>query len=310
MRAIVTGGAASSARTSSTRCSRAATRCTSSTTSRHGKREQRRRQAHARTCTTSASRSTSRSATRPRSSSISPRRRTCASRSRDPVVDAEVNVLGTRQRARGGARRTARAVVFASTGGAIYGECDGRRAEDDAAAGRCRPTGPRSSPAEGYLAAFARALRHCAHVALRFGNVYGPRQDPHGRGRRGRDLPRAARSRRGDARIFGDGEQTRDYVLRRRRRRARCSRRSAARRRRVQRRHRRRDVRQSSCTSSAVRRRHRTRHREHAPAAAGELAPQRARSCPAPRASSAGARRSVSPTGLRADLGSRCAEKD
>lgn len=126
----------------------------------------------------------------------------------EPARDAAVNVLGTVQvleAARGvGAR-----VVFASTGGAIYGECERPAREDDP----CLPLSPYGAAklaGEGYLGAFAR-LYGVPHVALRFGNVFGPRQDPHGEA--GVVAIFLGRLLDGEpCRIFGDGSQSRDYV--------------------------------------------------------------------------------------------------
>ena len=76
------------------------------------------------------------------------------------------------------ARLVGARVVFASTGGAIYGECARPARETDP----CLPLSPYGAAklaGEGYLGAFAR-LTGTPHLALRFGNVYGPRQDPHG----------------------------------------------------------------------------------------------------------------------------------
>ena len=100
-------------------------------------------------------------------------------------------------------------VVFASTGGAIYGECERPARESDP----CLPLSPYGAAklaGEGYLGAFAR-LYDAPHVSLRFGNVYGPRQDPHGEA--GVVAIFLGRLREGAAcRIFGDGSQSRDYV--------------------------------------------------------------------------------------------------
>jgi UDP-glucose 4-epimerase len=126
----------------------------------------------------------------------------------DPGFDAEVNVLGT-IRVLEAARLAGAQVVFASTGGAIYGECE-RPAREDDERRPLSPYGVSKLAAEEYLAAYNR-LHGTRHVALRYGNVYGPRQDPHGeagvvaifleRLREGKPLT-----------IFGDGAQTRDYV--------------------------------------------------------------------------------------------------
>jgi UDP-glucose 4-epimerase len=126
----------------------------------------------------------------------------------DPAFDASVNVLGTVNVLQAAQHVDAR-VVFASTGGAIYGECDRPARESDP----CLPLSPYGAAklaGEGYLGAYAR-LSGTPHVSLRFGNVYGPRQDPHGEAGvvaifLGRLLDGTA------CRIFGDGSQSRDYV--------------------------------------------------------------------------------------------------
>ena len=126
----------------------------------------------------------------------------------DPALDASVNVLGT-VNVLEAARLVDARVVFASTGGAIYGECERPARESDP----CLPLSPYGAAklaGEGYLGAFAR-LYGKPHVALRFGNVYGPRQDPHGEA--GVVAIFLGRLKDGAAcRIFGDGSQSRDYV--------------------------------------------------------------------------------------------------
>jgi UDP-glucose 4-epimerase len=126
----------------------------------------------------------------------------------DPLLDASTNVLGT-VNVLDAARLVAARVVFASTGGAIYGECERPATEDDP----CLPLSPYGAAklaGEGYLGTFAR-LYGTPHVALRFGNVYGPRQDPHGEA--GVVAIFLGRLRAGETcRIFGDGSQGRDYI--------------------------------------------------------------------------------------------------
>ena len=126
----------------------------------------------------------------------------------DPAFDAAVNVLGT-VNVLEAARLVNARVVFASTGGAIYGECERPARESDP----CLPLSPYGAAklaGEGYLGAFAR-LYDAPHVSLRFGNVYGPRQDPHGEA--GVVAIFLGRLRDGAAcRIFGDGSQSRDYI--------------------------------------------------------------------------------------------------
>jgi UDP-glucose 4-epimerase len=125
-----------------------------------------------------------------------------------PAHDADVNVLGT-VAVLEAARPHGAQVVFASTGGAIYGECDGP-APESAERRPVAPYGVSKLAAEEYLAAYNR-LYGAGHVSVRYGNVYGPRQDPHGEAGviaifLGRLAAREA------PRIFGDGTQTRDYV--------------------------------------------------------------------------------------------------
>ena len=125
-----------------------------------------------------------------------------------PDHDAAVNVLGT-IRVLEAARRTGTQIVFASTGGAIYGECDGPVSED-AERRPLSPYGVSKLAGEEYLAAYNR-LYGTRHVSLRYGNVYGPRQDPHGEA--GVVAIFLGALARGETpRIFGDGAQTRDYV--------------------------------------------------------------------------------------------------
>jgi UDP-glucose 4-epimerase len=125
-----------------------------------------------------------------------------------PEHDAQVNVLGT-VNVLEAARAHGTQVVFASTGGAIYGECDGPVAEH-APRQPLSPYGVSKLAGEEYLAAYNR-LYGTSHVSLRYANVYGPRQDP--RGEAGVVSIFLGRLAAGDRpRIFGDGSQTRDYV--------------------------------------------------------------------------------------------------
>jgi UDP-glucose 4-epimerase len=126
----------------------------------------------------------------------------------DPAADAGRNVIGT-IRVLEAAREHDAQVIFASTGGAIYGECARPATEDDPRL-PVAPYGTSKLAGEEYLASWNR-LYGAHHVALRLGNVYGPRQDPHGEA----GVVAIFLSRIRDARpatIFGDGRQTRDYV--------------------------------------------------------------------------------------------------
>jgi UDP-glucose 4-epimerase len=127
----------------------------------------------------------------------------------NPAFDAEVNVLGTIAVLEA-AREHGAQVVFASSGGAIYGECDAPATEDWERL-PLSPYGTSKLAGEEYLAAWNR-LHGTRHVALRYGNVYGPRQDPHGEAGVVAIFLRALADG-GRPEIFGDGSQERDYVF-------------------------------------------------------------------------------------------------
>jgi len=125
-----------------------------------------------------------------------------------PDFDASVNVVGTVQ-ALEAARRNGAHLVFSSTGGAIYGECDGPAPEDS----RLDPVSPYGIAklcGEEYIRGWNR-IHGTHHVILRFANVYGPRQDSSLEG--GVVSIFLERMARGEETvIFGDGRQTRDFV--------------------------------------------------------------------------------------------------
>ena len=125
-----------------------------------------------------------------------------------PDYDAEVNVLGT-VRVLEAARAHGAQVVFSSTGGAIYGECD-KPATELAPRRPLSPYGIAKLAAEEYLAGWNR-LYGTGHVALRFANVYGPRQSASLEG--GVVAIFLERMAAGEpTAIYGDGGQTRDFV--------------------------------------------------------------------------------------------------
>ncbi len=125
-----------------------------------------------------------------------------------PDHDADVNVVGT-VRILEAARRHGAKLVFTSSGGAAYGECDGP-APETAPLRPLAPYGTSKLCGEEYLATYNR-LHGSAHVSLRLGNVYGPRQEPHGEA--GVVAIFMGLLHEGGApTIFGDGRQTRDYV--------------------------------------------------------------------------------------------------
>jgi len=128
----------------------------------------------------------------------------------DPRFDADVNILGLLNLLEAGRRGSLRQVVFASTGGAIYGEQDEFPADEDHPVRPVSPYGVAKLASERYLYYY-----HCQYgleaTCLRYANVYGPRQNPHGEA--GVVAIFSRRLLDGEpATINGDGLQTRDYV--------------------------------------------------------------------------------------------------
>jgi UDP-glucose 4-epimerase len=125
-----------------------------------------------------------------------------------PAEDAAVNVLGTVHVLEAAEEQDAK-IVFSSTGGAIYGECQ-RPAREDDPTEPISPYGTAKLAAENYLRTFNR-LHGAQHTILRYANVYGPRQNSELEG--GVVAIFFERFRHGErATIFGDGKQTRDFV--------------------------------------------------------------------------------------------------
>jgi UDP-glucose 4-epimerase len=130
----------------------------------------------------------------------------------DPAYDADVNVVGlvkVVEAARQGGNL--KHVLFASSGGAMYGEQDEFPASEGHPVRPESPYGLAKAVGEQYLAWYHR-MYGIGYTALRYANVYGPRQNPHGeagvvaifcdRILKGQDLT-----------VYGDGGQTRDYVF-------------------------------------------------------------------------------------------------
>lgn len=130
----------------------------------------------------------------------------------DPMHDASINIVGTLNlveavRASGHATR----FIFSSTGGALYGDFVTPPNVEEYPKDPESPYGIAKLSAELYLAYYAR-LHRVDTVALRYANVYGPRQDPHGEA--GVVAIFCNRILTGQPlTVFGDGSQTRDYVF-------------------------------------------------------------------------------------------------
>ncbi len=128
----------------------------------------------------------------------------------DPLHDANVNILGTLRLLELSARHGVKRFVFISSGGAAYGEQLRFPADEDHPLNPVSPYGVGKVSGEHYCF-YYRAVHGLPYVALRYANVYGPRQDPHGEA--GVVAIFTGRLLAGQPCVInGDGRQTRDYV--------------------------------------------------------------------------------------------------
>lgn len=127
-----------------------------------------------------------------------------------PVYDAQVNVLGLINILEAAKEFGTRRVLFISSGGVIYGDAEERPIPETAPKRPGSPYGVSKLAGEYYLRAYQR-LHGLDCVALRYANIYGPGQDPHGEA--GVVAIFSNRIRKGEPlTVFGDGNQTRDYL--------------------------------------------------------------------------------------------------
>jgi UDP-glucose 4-epimerase len=129
----------------------------------------------------------------------------------DPVLDADINILGSLRALEGARQSGARKVVFASSGGTIYGAAERLPIKESQAQKPLSPYGVAKKTVGDYLHVY-RELYGLEYTALALANVYGPRQDL--RGEAGVVAIFAGRLLAGEpCMIFGDGKQTRDFVF-------------------------------------------------------------------------------------------------
>jgi len=131
------------------------------------------------------------------------------SRVAEPVFDATVNVIGSVNLLQYAVRTGVQGMLYASTGGAMYGEVQ-EPATEQAEKRPFSPYGAAKGAVEGYLFAFARTLG-LQVVSLRYGNVYGPRQNPEGEAGVVAIFSQAMLSEE-RPKIYGAGDQLRDYI--------------------------------------------------------------------------------------------------
>lgn len=128
----------------------------------------------------------------------------------DPVFDADVNILGMLNLLENSVRYNVKKFIFASSGGAVYGEQETFPAAEIHPTNPVSPYGISKLAGEKYLF-YYREVHGLDYIALRYSNVYGPRQNPHGEA--GVVAIFTTRLLKGEQPVInGDGRQTRDYV--------------------------------------------------------------------------------------------------
>jgi UDP-glucose 4-epimerase len=129
----------------------------------------------------------------------------------DPKFDASVNVLGGLNIFEAARKFDVKKIIFSSTGGAIYGEQDYFPADEEHPVRPLSPYGITKLVTEKYLS-YYKQVHGIDHVILRYANVYGPRQNPHGEA--GVVAIFARKMLHGESPVInGDGKQTRDYTF-------------------------------------------------------------------------------------------------
>ena len=129
----------------------------------------------------------------------------------DPAKDARINIMGLINLVEAAREAGTRRVVFVSSGGVVYGEPEEVPTPEEAPKLPLSPYGVSKLTGEYYLH-YYKVIQGLEYVALRYSNVYGPRQDPHGEA--GVVAIFSTKLLNGEPlAIYGDGEQTRDYVF-------------------------------------------------------------------------------------------------
>lgn len=128
----------------------------------------------------------------------------------DPIFDANVNIIGSLNLLNACVKHKVRKVIFASTGGAIYGEQDYFSADEKHPANPLSPYGVAKLTIDKYLYSFNQTYG-IDYISLRYANVYGPRQNPFGEAGVVAIFTEKLLNGK-EAIINGDGKQTRDFI--------------------------------------------------------------------------------------------------
>lgn len=128
----------------------------------------------------------------------------------DPMYDASVNIMGMAGLLQSCVKHAVKKVIFASSGGAVYGEPKVLPADESTPLDPLAPYAASKIAGDYYLRCYSN-LHGLKYTSLRYGNVYGPRQDPHGEAGVIAIFCKAMHEN-WEVKIFGTGEQLRDYV--------------------------------------------------------------------------------------------------
>ncbi|MDR1952232.1 MAG: NAD-dependent epimerase/dehydratase family protein [Elusimicrobiota bacterium] len=129
----------------------------------------------------------------------------------DPAYDANVNIIGSINVLKACVNNKTKKIIFASSGGTIYGECGKKAPDEKALANPISPYGIAKFCVENYIK-FFHLVYGLKYTILRYGNVYGPRQDPFGEAGVVAIFSKRMLSNE-PVTVFGDGKQMRDYVF-------------------------------------------------------------------------------------------------
>ncbi len=129
---------------------------------------------------------------------------------RNPLLDAEANILGTLRLLEASRRHGVEKFIYSSTGGALYGDPEYLPCDEDHPIRPLSPYGLAKSVCEKYLELYSNIFM-LNYASLRYGNVYGPRQDPHGEAGVIAIFSQAMLEGNQPV-IFGSGDQERDFV--------------------------------------------------------------------------------------------------
>jgi UDP-glucose 4-epimerase len=128
----------------------------------------------------------------------------------DPIFDVNVNIIGSINILSACVQTKVKKIIFASSGGTIYGECKVIAPKEDSMPNPLSPYGIAKNSVENYIK-FYSEIYGLEYTILRYGNVFGPRQDPHGEAGVVAIFSEKMLKNE-DIIVFGDGKQMRDYI--------------------------------------------------------------------------------------------------